>query len=350
MRILDKFLSKEYLRLYFVFILFFIAIFLLTDFFTSIHNLKKEAKIWNVIQYYFLQIPYLFSFLSPMAVIISTLFLITHLAGTYQIQATQIAGISFKRTALPLLTIGLIVGFVVIFADQTLIFKANLIAEKLKQENFLGPPRKEVQKNIFIHVPPSYLFYIRSFNPEAGRMENILIYEKSTPGFLILAKEGKWTGKEWIFYQGIKYRLNEKMEGVPFEEKTLHLDKKPSYFSRKYFPPEKMNIAELQRYISEYRKSGFKTLDLETELNFKISYPFTNFILLFLGIPVGLVLRRGGRGASFALGLLISFAYYEAMAFLKTLGENGLVSPFLAAWVPNLIFLAGGVYLFTRVE
>ncbi|GAJ04785.1 unnamed protein product, partial [marine sediment metagenome] len=108
--------------------------------------------------------------------------------------------------------------------------------------------------------------------------------------------------------------------------------------------------AELQRYISEYRKSGFKTLDLETELNFKISYPFTNFILLFLGIPVGLVLRKGGRGASFALGLLISFAYYEAMALLKTLGENGIVSPFLAAWAPNLIFLAGGIYLFTRVE
>lgn len=350
MRILDKFLSKEYLRLYFVFILFFIAIFLLTDFFTSIHNLKKGAKIWDVIQYYFLQIPYLFNFLSPMAVIVSTLFLITHLTGTHQIQATQIAGISFKRTALPLLTIGLIIGFVVIFADQTLIFKANVTAEKLKQENFLGPPRKKVQKNIFIHVPPSYLFYIRSFNPEAGRMENVFIYEKSTPGTVILAKEGKWTGKEWILYQGMRYRLNEKMEGIPFAEKTLPLDRKPSYFSRKYFPPEKMNIAELQRYISEYRKSGFKTLDLETELNFKISYPFTNFILLFLGIPVGLVLRKGGRGASFALGLIISFAYYEAMALLKTLGENGIVSPFLAAWAPNLIFLAGGIYLFTRVE
>jgi len=61
-------------------------------------------------------------------------------------------------------------------------------------------------------------------------------------------------------------------------------------------------------------------------------------------------LRKGGRGASFALGLLISFAYYEAMALLKTLGENGIVSPFLAAWAPNLIFLAGGIYLFTRVE
>ncbi|GAH19043.1 unnamed protein product, partial [marine sediment metagenome] len=41
-------------------------------------------------------------------------------------------------------------------------------------------------------------------------MENVFIYEKSIPGTVILAKEGKWTGKEWILYQGMRYRLNEK--------------------------------------------------------------------------------------------------------------------------------------------
>jgi len=63
-----------------------------------------------------------------------------------------------------------------------------------------------------------------------------------------------------------------------------------------------------------------------------------------------LILRKGGRGTSFALGLIISFGYYETMAFLTTLGKGGFISPFLAAWIPNLIFLSGGVYLFTRVE
>ncbi len=351
MRILDKYLTKEYLKLYLIFIFFFIALFLLTDFFTSIDNLRKEATASGVIQYYLLQIPYLFTFLSPLAVIISTLFLITHLAGTHQIQAAQIGGISFKRTVLSLLTIGLIIGFMVLFLNETLTFKANQFAQRLKQENFLGPPpSKEIQKNIFVHVPPSYFFYIRSFNPGKGEMENILIYNESPPCSIIIAKRGAWIEKKWVFYEGREYLLEEAMRSIPFYEKSLPLDKDPAYFSRKYLPPDKMSIVELSKYINEYEESGFKTLGLETELNFKFSYPFTNFILLFLGIPIGLILRKGGKGTSFALGLIISFGYYETMAFLKTMGKGGLISPFLAAWIPNLIFLAVGIYLFTRTE
>jgi lipopolysaccharide export LptBFGC system permease protein LptF len=111
-----------------------------------------------------------------------------------------------------------------------------------------------------------------------------------------------------------------------------------------------MSVAELRKYIDEYEKSGFKTLDLETELNYKLSYPFANFILILLGIPIGLVLKKGGRGTSLALGLIISFGYYEAMAFFTTLGKGGFISPFLASWIPSLIFLTGGIYLFTRIE
>lgn len=350
MRILDKYLIKDYLKLYLMFTLFFIAIFLITDFFTFMSNLKREAAALDVIQFYLLQIPYLFTLLSPLSAITSTLFLVTHLGGTYQIQAAQIGGISIKRTVLPLLTIGLIISFSVLFLNETLTFKANQRAQELKEENFLGPPQKEVQKNIFIHVPPYYLFYIRSLNPAKGEMENILIYKESPPNSIIIAKKGKWIEEEWIFYQGIEYSLNEETEGTSFYEKKLPIDKGPAYFSRKYFPPEKMSIAELRKHIDEYEKSGFETLDLETELNFKISYPFTNFILIFLGIPIGLVLKKGGRGASLALGLIISFGYYETMAFFTTLGKGGFISPLLATWIPSLMFLAAGIYLFTRIE
>jgi len=350
MKILDKYITREYLRLYFIFIFFFIAVFLLTDFFQSMGTLKKEARLLTLFEYYLFQIPFSFSLLSPLAAIISTLFVITYLGETYQIQAIQISGTSIKRIALPLLTTGMILSFVLLFLNQTLTFQTNQLAQKIKEENFLRTPRKEIQRNIFIHVPPSYLFYIRSFNPKEAKMENVLIYKGSPPFLLITAREGKWTGDGWIFFQGLEYLLKEKLEGISFDKKFLPLDKNPSYFTKKYFPPEKMNISELKKCIDEYQKGGFETLRLETELNFKFSYPFTNFVLLLLGIPIGLILRKGGRGASFALGLTISFGYYEAMALFKTLGKGGIISPCLAAWIPNFIFLIGGIYLFTRVE
>lgn len=350
MRLLDKYFSREYLKLYFMLIPFFITFFLLTDFFTSITNLKEEAKLLAVVQYYLLQIPHLFSLLSPLGVLMGTLLTITHLGGTYQIQAAQISGVAIKRIVLPLLTIGIIISFVILFLDQTLIFRANQVAQRLNQENFLGPPPEEIQRNIFIHVPPSYLFYIRAFDPKQSKMENILIYERSSPPRITVAKEASWVKNGWLLEQGMDYTLGQELEGISFEKRFLPLDKGSDYFSKKYFPPEKMNIAELNRQINEYRKSGLVILDLEAELNFKISYPFANFILLFLGIPLGILLRKGGRGASFGLSLIIGFGYYQTMAFSKILAKSGAISPFVVAWLPNFIFLAVGIYLYTLIE
>ncbi|MEA3485871.1 MAG: LptF/LptG family permease [Candidatus Aerophobetes bacterium] len=349
MKILDKYITRDYLKLYFIFIFFFIAVFLLTDFFQSMASLKKGTKFLSLVEYYLLQIPSSFSLLSPLAAIVSALFVITYLSGTYQIQAIQLSGTSIKRIALPLLITGMVLSFVLLFLNETLTFQTNQLAQVVREKNFLRAPKKGIQRNIFIHVPPFYLFYIRSFNPGEAKMENVLIYE-SYPHLLITAKEGRWNGKGWIFSKGMEYSLKGKIEGTSFDKKFLPLDEDPDYFTKKYFPPEKMNISQLKKYIDEYHKSGFETLGLKTELNFKFSYPFTNLIFLLLALPIGLILRKGGRGASLALGLTISFGYYEAMALFKILGKGGIISPCLAAWIPNLIFLAGGIYLFTRIE
>jgi len=350
MRIIDKYLCKEYLKLYFLFTFFFIAIFLLTDLFQSINILVKQANSFLVVKYYLLQVPYLFTLLSPLASIISILFIVSYLTETYQIQAIQIGGTSIKRTVLPLLIIGIIISFSLFFFNETLTFKANQTSQKIKEENFSKITPKKVQRNIFIQVPPCYLLYIRLFYPEEEKMEDIIIYKISSPSSLIICKESNWTGKEWVFLEGTEYILKEEWEETSFDKKILPLNKKPAYFVKKYFPFEKMSTAELKKYIYEYRESGFDTLDMETEFYSKISYPFANFILLFLGIPLALFLRKGGKGASFALGLIVSFGYYEITALSKSMGEGGTLTPFLAAWIPNIIFLTGGIYLFTKIE
>ena len=350
MRILDRYITKEFLRFYFIFVLFFIAIFILTDFFTSISKLKKGIEFISLISYYLLQIPYLWILLSPVSVVISCLFAIIYLASTNQIQAIQASGTSIKRALLPIFTCGLIISFTMLFLDNTLTFRTNQLAYKIKQKNLIGMAKEKIQKNIFIAVPPSCIFYIRSFDLEKAKMKDILIYKKCFSPSLIVAKEGKWENGKWTLYEGREYFLEKKLKGIYFHQRFLAIDQKPSYFTKKYFPPERMNISELKKYIENYKESGFETLDLETELDFKYSSPFANFILIFVSIPIGIFLRRGGRGAGLALGLIVSFGYYETMAFFKAIGKGGVVAPGIAAWIPNLIFLALGIYLTTRME
>ena len=351
MRILDKHIIKEFLRYYFPFAFFFIAIFILTDFFTSMAHFKKEVSFFEIGIYYLLQIPFLLVVLSPLSVIISGLFVTSFFSSTNQFQAMQVSGISGKRTLLPLLTTGLVIGFLLLFIDNTVVYKVNHLSYRLKEKIFTGIIEAKVQRNIFVAVPPDYLFYARSLNSQKGIMTDILIYKNSEPPVLICAREAKWKGNFWTLSRGNRYTLlNEDIKEQTFNEKVIPVNKNPGYFTRKYFPPERMNIQELSTYISEYSRGGFKTEDLETELQFKISSPFSNFILMLLALPLGVILKRGGKGASLAVGLLMSFGYFELTAFFKALGKGGVLNPLTTAWLANLLFAIVGTYLIYKME
>ena len=348
MRILDRYLTREFLKFYFLFALFLVAIFVLTEFFTSMGHLKKEASIFQVTLYYILQIPHLFVLLSPLSVIISTLFATSYFGSTNQLQAMQISGISMKRAALPLFATALIIGFSLLFIDNTVVYEVNKISHTIKEKNFVTVPQTKIHKNIFMTVPPDHMFYIRSLNIEEGLMQGVLIYT-NTPPTLTSAEEAVWEDNVWVLHRGRDYILNQEPEEKPFLQKTFPVSKEPRYFIRTYFPPERMSISELTQYIEEYDQSGFDTQDLETELHFKISSPFANFILILVALSLGVMLRRG-RGASLAIGLLMSFGYYELMALFKALGKADVIGPFSSAWIPNTLFLIAGIYLVYKME
>jgi lipopolysaccharide export system permease protein len=64
---------------------------------------------------------------------------------------------------------------------------------------------------------------------------------------------------------------------------------------------------------------------------------------------VGTIPQRTGRAASFGISLLVIFTYYIVLVVARTLGDTGLLSPFLAGWFPNLIGLSAGMFLLAKI-
>jgi lipopolysaccharide export system permease protein len=83
------------------------------------------------------------------------------------------------------------------------------------------------------------------------------------------------------------------------------------------------------------------------DLYTKISFPFANFIILLFCVPLATVsMRSKYRGMIFLLGILICFLFLTVLRISQSLGYNEVLSPFAAAWLPNIIFgLAGGVFV-----
>lgn len=75
----------------------------------------------------------------------------------------------------------------------------------------------------------------------------------------------------------------------------------------------------------------------------------TYFLFLLLGIPTGIALRSSTQLGAFTGALGYAFVYYVLAERLgKVLAATGAVSPLVAAWATNALFLLAGMVFFVR--
>ena len=110
---------------------------------------------------------------------------------------------------------------------------------------------------------------------------------------------------------------------------------------------EAMSIHELNDYIKKLELQGADNLNVfMIEREKRMAYPFSTFILTMIGVTLSTRKVRGGIGVHIGTGLTLSFAYILFMQFSSQFAISGELSPRLAAWIPNLIFIVISLYLY----
>ncbi len=78
------------------------------------------------------------------------------------------------------------------------------------------------------------------------------------------------------------------------------------------------------------------------------SIPATCFFVVLIGGPLGMVSKRSGKGGGFGVSLLVIAVYYGLLIASETIGRTGIVPPWLAMWIPNIVLFFIGVTLIVR--
>ena len=87
---------------------------------------------------------------------------------------------------------------------------------------------------------------------------------------------------------------------------------------------------------------------MNLEIHRRFAMPFACFIFAIIAVPLGIQNRRSGKAAGFSLSIATLLVFYILQSAGKSLAEKELLSYFMAAWLPNGIFLAAGAYLFMK--
>jgi len=110
-----------------------------------------------------------------------------------------------------------------------------------------------------------------------------------------------------------------------------------------------MTYAELSRYVSTLRHSGYYVARLNITLAKKIAYPLITVIMALLAFPFALSVGRRGTVAGISVGVAVAIAYWSTASLLEALGNLNQLPPQVAAWTPDVLFLGAGLWLLLRV-
>ncbi len=97
--------------------------------------------------------------------------------------------------------------------------------------------------------------------------------------------------------------------------------------------------------IDSYKKSGSKYL---VEVHKKYSIPAACIVFILVGAPLGIFIQRGGWAVTAALSFAFFIIYWACLIDGEILADRGIVSPFMAMWLPNFVLGAAGLVLLWR--
>ncbi|MEO0074925.1 MAG: LptF/LptG family permease [candidate division WOR-3 bacterium] len=362
--IYQRFVIKEFIKFLVLAIACVVTIYLLIDLFEELsYFINRKTPFETVLLYYFYSIPFAISLLFPVSVILSCFMVFGSFTRERALHVFQSAGVNIYQLFKPLIIVGFVLIVLQFLFIELITIPANQKLESLKRNKIERQQLSNVKRNnLFLRGREQIIYFIKEYElirkeptTHTGIMRNFIIAQYNQAGTLkqrIDGKEAKFLDNRWLAYDvTVRYFVSDTtMVFQDLDTMTLAITEKPDFFMQEVRNIEQLHTWELATYIKELKIAGVKTIKAEVELHYRIANNFIALILILMSLPLAISLKRGGVMFGLGLGLLFAFIYWGLIQITKALGQVLLLSPVLAAWFANLLFLAVAIYLLIDVR
>ena len=357
MRILDRYVMAQFLRVFGACVIGVPLLFIVIDLVDNLDvYLGRGLSRLDVLLHYVYQFPNQMLLAFPLASFLAAVFTISTLSRHFEVTAAKASGISFYRISLPLVLLSLVLSFIALGLTEAVPITTRRAAEVIgEHESRAG----NVRRNFVFRGNEGLVYRVAHLDARTGEISDLEISREGTgytyPTYVLTAKTASWDTALAVWKLG-EGRLRffggsgadrgflfDELWQVDFREEPQELIADPK-------DPAEMRYSELGRFIDAIQRSGGTARELIVERALKVSYPFTCFIIVLFGIPLAHSTRRGGTPVSLGIALGTTILFLLLVRISQALGAGGVVQPSLAAWLPNFLFLGAGLVLLGRVR
>ena len=356
LKILDWYIIKKFLGTFFFSIVLILSIAIVFDLTEKMDDFfEHQVPLREIIfDYYLPFIPYYMNMFSSLFIFIAVIFFTSKMAGNSEIIAIQASGMSYHRLMVPyaisatiLFVLGVVLGgWVIPKSSARMLHFTDQYVEHFTTEN---------ARNIQMEVEPGTILYIESFqrHSKIGYRCSIERFEGKTLVQRLTADRIYYDSLYTWHLDNYTERRFDAMRETLTRDRSMdvQLPITPDELFITAQQAKQMSTPELRHYMKRQRERGSGNVKaFEVEYHKRWASPLGAFIMTLLGVTMSSRRVRGGMGKNLGIGIVLTAGYILFSTVSTTFSVNNVMSPFMAAWLPNLVFLAISIPLYIRAS
>ncbi|MCC8143600.1 MAG: LptF/LptG family permease [Tannerellaceae bacterium] len=353
---IDWYIIRQFLGTYLFAIALIIAISVVFDINEKIDKfLSSDVPLEAIVFDYYLNfIPYFVNLFSPLFTFIAVIFFASRLADNSEIIAMLASGMSFRRLMLPYGISAGIIALVTFILNAFIIPPANITRIDF-QNQYIKNKRVDYAWNEQLEVAPGVIAYFDRFDAKSNmgyrfsleHFEDKKLVSRLTANSIKYDSLYQWTVIDYMIrdFDGMREYITEG------SRKDTTLTIMPSDFLISINDCETMTTPQLAHYIKRQKERGIGNIQtFEIEYHKRFAAIMAAFILTSIGASLSSWKIKGGMGLNIGIGLALSFSYILFITVTSTFAINGYVTPMVAAWIPNIIYMLIAIYLYQKAS
>jgi len=361
MKTLDRYVLREWIKILLLAELGFPLVVIIIDLTDKLgsylgRGIAKKALALSYVYY----LPEVMFLVLPAAVLFATVFTVGPMGRYSELTAAKASGVSFFRVARPLFAAAAVaVAFGIVLGELApvgTLRRAELLGER--------PVHVMASRSNFVYrADGGWVYAIRVLDTGSGQMQDLILEQEGRgPDFPTIEvaasratyhqdkgrRRGAWT----LRGGALRYLLGPSLEtAFTFDSLRIRaLKEKPVDLLAEPKAPDEMRYAELGRYIDALARSGSDTKKLRVERALKLAVPFTCIVVALFGAPLAVSGPRTGAAWGVAVSLGTTFVFLLLVQLTKAIGAGGVLPPLVAAWLPNVLFGGGAIWLLRKTR
>ena len=364
MKILTRYVLREFLVPLFYCMTGFLSIYVLFDLFASFsHLMKSEMSFFEVVAYFCGYLAPYIHYIVPAALMLATLYTMWCFCRHSEIIAMRASGVSFIAIVKPLLAVSVVMACGVAWVSEVYVPEHAHWAATMKRNLFDKKSIVRADNVVFMNAQAGRMWNIdKIVESDASSLEKVRITVDRPGGggrlMAISADTARYLDGEWwlsgINIQHYDASGQEIASPSPDADRLTmrcfpEFSETPQDFLTQNRPWRFNSIADRFRYIRthpEITEAARKECVYDAWA--QIMAPLACIIITLFAIPAGIASGRQSVFRGILGALVMYFSFYGLTIACMVVAKNGWCPPIFGAILPAVVFFGLGVWSFLR--